>query len=66
MKNIDAPKSMAVLLDEVTVGVAWSLGDRGAAGEGVLERFQAKWNRDGMMGFAALYPSYGNEAHSNW
>jgi hypothetical protein len=23
-----------------------------------LERFQATWNRDGAMGFAALYPSY--------
>jgi hypothetical protein len=22
-----------------------------------LERLQAEWNRDGMMGFAALYPS---------
>jgi hypothetical protein len=26
-----------------------------------LERLQAEWNRDGMMGFAALYPSYRNE-----
>jgi hypothetical protein len=24
------------------------------------ERFQAKWNRDKAMGFAALYPSYRN------
>jgi hypothetical protein len=36
---------------------AWALVTR----QTQLERLQAEWNRDGMMGFAALYPSYRNE-----